>query len=262
MTQDTNATLDLDLMPDVPETNTAFKQYGKLSISTKLFVWRNGKTEEASRADWMRTPAMQDGKGAKGMDITFRVDIQEFRPALAFTYERKVTLGGADWNRIVAPSLEGILGKGTMSKATQNATLTSLIGKYVAVEDTPQVPKRNAAPDAKVFNTVKFVKVYESREACLHDASEGFAGVGASPNGSAVANPNVPADYSEADWLSMKQDVLDAIAASIAKAEKASARKPKPVVAKAMADAKAQVLAAKATELAASVSQVEWLVSQ
>lgn len=241
MTQDTNATLDLDLLPDVPDTGGAFKNYGKLSVSTKLFAWRNGKTEEVSRADWVRLPATADGKGAKGVEMFFKVDIQEFKPSLAFTYERKVTVGGADWNRIVVPSIEAILGKGTMAKDKQSATIQSLIGKYVAVEDTPQVPRKNAAPDAKVYNMIKFVKVYASRDECLKDVSEGFSSTGAS-NGSVESDPNVPSGWGKEDWLSMKNDpksgVATLVSAALKQAEDSNKGKPKPVQTRAMESAK------------------------
>lgn len=264
MSQD-NTVLDLDLLPDVPDTGGVFKQYGRLTLTTKPFAWRNGKTEEVSAADWKRLPQTVDNKNAKGVDMVFSVNIQEFRPQLAFTYERKVTVGGADWNKKLAPSIEAILGKGSMSKDTRNATLAGLNGKYVAVIDVPQEPRKNAAPDAKVYNTISFVKVYDSREACLHDASEGFAGTASAANGSAqndASDPNVPADYSRADWLSMKPDVVDAVNAAINKATADTKGKPKPVVTKAIENAKSAAIELKATELAATPAQVEWLLSQ
>lgn len=250
MTQDTS-NLDLDLLPDVQDTGGAFKQYGKLTLSTKPFAWRNGKTEEVSAADWKRLPQVVDNKTAKGVDMIFHVDIQEFKPQLTFAYERKVTVGGADWNKIVAPSIEKITGADSMNKTNRNATLAALAGKYVAVMDVPQVPRKNTAPDAKVYNTVSFVKIYDSRDACLHDVSEGFAGTAANGNAqSEPADPNVPADYSAADWASMKGDIVSAV--NVATAGKKG---------KEMVDAKRAAIAKQAGELAATVEQVEHLLN-
>ncbi len=253
---------NFDLLDSVPEVRTGFNQYGKLTISTKLMLWRDKKLEEATRADFMAAD-----KGQRAIDMRFVVDIQEFKPSLGFAYDRKVRVGGLDWQKTLVPSIEAILGKGTMAADKQNATMASLNGKYVAVIDVDEQPtkKQKEDPNAKVYKTIKFVRVYADRGECLHDASEGFAGA-SSANGSAQAteasDPNVPADYSRADWLSMKSDVVDAVNAAIAKAEKEATGKPKPIVTKAVEAAKAQAIAAKATELAASESQVAWLLAQ
>lgn len=247
---------NFDLLNEVNEAQTGFKQYGKLTISTKLYLWRDKKLEEANRADWMRAE-----KGQRAIDTILTVDIQEFKPSLGFTYERKVRVGGLDWQKTLVPSIEAIYGKGSMSEAKKAETLATLNGKYVAVMDVPEQPRKNAQPDAKQYNTPKFIKVYASRDECLKDASEGFSSTGASNGSTEAADPMVPADYSKADWLSMKQDVVDAVNGAIAKAEAASKGKPKPVVAKAVEAAKTQALEQKAQELAATVEQVMALLS-
>lgn len=247
---------NFDLLNEVNETQSSFKQYGKLTLSTKLMLWRDKKLEEASRADFMRAE-----KSQRAIDTIITVDIQEFKPSLGFTYERKVRVGGLDWQKTLAPSIEAIYGRGSMSEAKKSETLMALNGKYVAVMDVPEQPRKNAQPDAKQYNTPKFIKVYASRDECLHDASEGFSTMTGANGATEVSDPMVPADYSKADWLSMKQDVVDAVNQAIAKAEAGAKGKPKPVIAKAMETAKAEAIATKATELAASVEQVTALLS-
>ena len=106
---------------------------------------------------------------------------------------------------------------------------------------------------------VAFVsQVYASEAEASADAST------ASTNGNGQAevnDPMVPADYSKADWLSMKQDVADAVNAAIREAEAKTKGKPKPVIAKAVEAAKSEAIATKATELAASVEQVNALLA-
>ena len=258
---------NFDLFDSVPEVQTGFTQYGKLAVSTTLFLWRDGKREECSRADFLAAPKEQ-----RSMDARFIVNIREFKPnlgfdydrkvrvgsldwlktvapSLDFDYDRKVRVGGLDWQKIVVPSIKALIG---------DASIETLNGKYVAVQDVPEIPKKNAKPDAKQYNTVKFIKVYASRDECLKDASEGFS---TPSNGSVESDPNVPADYSKADWLSMKQDVVDAVNQAIAKAEAGAKGKPKPVIAKAMETAKAEAIATKAQELAATPEQVSALLT-
>lgn len=212
MTQQKMYTDDWDAMDEVPETSGGFKNIGKLTLSTRFFVWKDGKTEEASRDEWVRLPARVDGKTAKGMDVTFVVDVQEFNPNLGFAYERRVTIGSIDWNKIVAPSIEAVMGKGAMSDANRGATMRSLNGKYVMVEDVPQIDTKNNTNRSK-YNTVKFHKVYASREAA-HAEFTALRGASGNANGVAT-NANVPADYTAETWASVKPDLVDAVSKAV-----------------------------------------------
>jgi hypothetical protein len=268
MSQET--TSNLDLINDVPDTGGAFKNFGKLSINTRFLKWTDGKPTEITATEWQKLPKT----GGKGMELIFGVDIQEFKPALEFTYQRKVTVDGSDWYKTVAPSIEALMGKGSMEKGdtakgiapTRNKTLNSLIGKYVAVEDVPQQPRKNAAPDAKQFNTIKFVKVYATREECyaelqaLSPSNGTEAGVAEAPH-----DPMVPEGYSKSDWLSMKNDpdlgVATAVSKAIAEATSKNKGKPKPVMEKAIAAARASAIETVAKQLDATVEQVEHLLN-
>lgn len=245
---------DFDLLNEVQEAQTGFKQIGKLTISTKLMLWRtdqNGKRflEEVSRSDFIKAD-----KSARAMDTRFVIDVQELKPSLAYTYDRKVRVGGLDWQKTLAPSIEALMGKGSMSEARKSETLMALNGKYVAVMDVPEQPRKNAAPDAKQYNTVKFVKVYQSREEALHDASEGFAGTG----GTATANteardefmPEDPAWSKDAWYGVAKGELVNAVSAAV------NAAKTPPAKAKAKQDAIAKF----AADMSVTVEQAAHLL--
>lgn len=242
---------DFDLLNEVQEAQTGFKQIGKLTISTKLMLWRDKKLEEASRADWVKAD-----KSQRAMDTLFEVNIQEFKPQLGFSYSRKVRVGGLDWQKTLVPSIEALMGKDSMSEARKSETLMALNGKYVAVMDVPEQPRKNAAPDAKQYNTVKFVKVYQSREEALHDASEGFAGAasnGSTDTATAERDPFMPDDpaWSKDAWYGVaKGELVNAVSAAV------NAAKTPPAKAKAKQDAIAKF----AADMSVTVEQAAHLL--
>jgi len=244
MTQQNMQVDEFDLS-DAPEMPTGvFTNYGKLSLTIKYGVWNKGALEEASRDDFKKSPAKVDGKNAKQIDMVFGINIQEFKPSLSFTYERKVTVEGLDW-----------------SKDNRNATLAKINGKYVAYQDVPQIPTKNK-PERSNYNTFKLVKVFESREACH---AEFVAANGTATSGSAPApeanDPNVPSAYSREDWNSLKDAMVGEVDKAIADALAATKSKAPPVVSKARADAKTATLKKLAEEYEATPEQVLHLIS-
>lgn len=250
---------NLDLMGEVPESSGGFKSIGQLTISTRLFVWKkitqpDGSiktlSEEASVDEWKRTPKVVDGKGAKGMDIIFHVNVQELRTSLQYPYERKVTLNSMDWDKLVAPSIEKVMGAGSMKDDKRSETLRNLNGKYVMVQDVPQIPRKNAVADAKQYNTVSLLKVYGSREEAYAESKAMGGGESANGNGAAASNPNVPTDYTAETWAMCKDDLVKAVSDAV------NSVKPAPK----KAEAKVAAVAKFALEYGATVDQVMHLL--
>lgn len=211
---------DLDDAPEAP--SGIFTNYGKLTISQKWMKWENNGTVEVSREEYKALPAKNGEKNAKQIDMVFHVDVQEFKTSLSFTYERKVTVEGIDWNRITAKSIEEVMGKGSMSKDNRNATLSKLNGKYVAYQDVLQTATKTK-PDPK-YNTFKLVKVYDSREACYADfvATGGTKSSGNGESGgfdsttSVAQNPLIPIAFENSmeAWSTMKGEIQTAVASA------------------------------------------------
>lgn len=263
MSQDTVEQFDLS---DAPDITPVYTNIGKLTLKQVYKLWVNGATQEVTREVFKAAADKQaDGKGAKQVDMKFAVDLQEFAPNLQFTYDRDITVDGADWKKIVAPAIEEVMGKGSMVKGdtgksiadTRNATLAKLNGKYVAFQDVPQVPRRNAAPGAKVYNTFKLTQVFESREKA-YAAHVALRGASASANGAQpTLDANVPPDFAPADWYGLKGELQEAVAKALAEAQK----KPKPIREKAMGEAKQAVLEKHASDWSATLPQIEHLLN-
>lgn len=131
-------------------------------------------------------------------------------------------------------------------------------GKVVFLPNTNPKAKQEeyqGVMRAKPVATV--AQVYKSEA----DAAVDVPSAGSNGSEPETSDPMVPADYSKADWLSMKQDVADAVNAAIREAEAKTKGKPKPVIAKAVEAARSEAIATKATELAASVEQVNALLT-
>lgn len=261
---------DLDLIGGVPAGGGAFKNYGKLTIGQRFIQWNEGKPSDVTAAQWKALPQKDaQGKNQKGMEILFGIDVQELNTNLQFTYERKVAVNGADWYKTLVPSIEAILGKGSMAEGDtaknivdkRSATLRSLNGKYVCVEDAPQQPRKNAAPDAKQYSTIKFVKVFDSREACYAEW-KALSGNSASASANGTGRSEwTPPDYDDATWASVKGEAQAAVSAALEAATSANKAKPKVVKEKAIADAKIAAIKKFSEDYGATEAQVEHLVS-
>lgn len=189
--------------------------FGKLSIKPRFLRW-NGKGEKPSEITAQQYAQLAAGQ--RGMEYVFGVDIKEFQPAINFTYERRVSVGGLDWVKIFKPSLEALAGGRALVGEDLANALRSLNGKYVAMEDVPQAGKPKD-PD-KVFSTPKMHAMYQTRAECYAayvarygdpaSRGNGHSGNGHSGNGQAGApafDPNVPPIYKPDVWYGMKADL-------------------------------------------------------
>ena len=263
---------DLSDAPEMP--SGVFTNYGKLTLSQKWHVWKDKVKSEVTREQFKAADAKVNGKNAKQLDMVFAVDLQEFKPSLSFTYARDVQVDGIDWQKIVAPSIEAVFGKGSMVKGdtakgiadTRNATISKLNGKYVAYQDVLQTPTKNK-PDPK-YNCFKLVKVYETREACYADfvASGGNRtasdnGADAGGFGNEVSSPDVPTGFDVESWAAVKSDVQAKVAECetplIEALNAENAKLPKPVQKKALETGMPMVRELAIAEAATALSK-EW----
>lgn len=181
--------------------------FGKLKITPRFVQWKDNQPTEIDAATYANLGARE-----RSLEYVFTVDIQEFKPELQFTYERKVQVGGLDWSKILKPSLEAVCGKGSSDKELLAATLRSLNGRYVCAEDVPQTPTTKK-PDRAKYSTVQLAALYDTREAC-HAAwqekygaqAAGAAGSGAA-HGSASGGLDVPPGYTAETWAKQAEDL-------------------------------------------------------
>ena len=164
----------------VPRQAVAF---GKLSISEMRYRivektsdggWegRDVEVKEYTAAQPVRNQLF------KTVEPTFLVDVQEFNPDLQWQYERRVQINDPDWKATVAPSIEAIYGGGSAVGDGLRDSLSKLVGSYVEVQDEPQVGD-------PAYNTINFVRVFESRDACYAAYVERFGEPGGDGAGAA-----------------------------------------------------------------------------
>jgi hypothetical protein len=177
--------------------------FGKLKISPRFLMWQDRKPIEIDAGTYAKLGARE-----RSLEYVFGVDIQEFKPELQFTYERKVQVGGLDWNKTFKPSLETIFGKDTVAKDLA-ACLRQLHGAYVCIDDVPQIATK-AHPDRAQYSTVKLVARYATREACYAAWKEKYGGSNGGGNGKVLVtdeNLDVPIGYTAETWEAMKPDL-------------------------------------------------------
>ena len=123
---------------DVASEN-AFLNVGLCTVKVgRLIQWVDGKPVEITRAQFDALALKgADGKVQKQVEYVFACNLSEFKPSLI------KALG--------------------LSKGAEAADLLRGVnGKYVAVKDVPQVPKKGETTSK--YNTISFVKVFASRE--------------------------------------------------------------------------------------------------
>lgn len=171
--------------------------FGKLKITPHFLAWKDKQPTEITAQDYAHLDAR-----SRSLEYVFSVDIQEFKPDLRFTYERKVQVGGLDWNKILKPSLEAVIGAGSTDKDTLANTLRALNGRYVCVEDMPQTPTKSK-PDRSKYSTTSLVKVYDTRELCHAGWAEKYGGESADGGMSA----DIPTGYTADTWGKQAGDI-------------------------------------------------------
>lgn len=182
--------------------------FGKLKITPRFLAWKDKQPTETDA----QTYAHLDAR-SRSLEYVFSVDIQEFKPDLRFTYERRVQVGGLDWTKILKPSIEAVCGQGSTDKDTLANTLRGLNGRYVCVEDVPQTPTKNK-PDRSKYSTVSLVKVYDTREQCHAGWQEKYGGESTGAGGAAA---DVPMGYTADTWAKQAADIEKLRAAYISK---------------------------------------------
>lgn len=206
-----NTNDEFDLMAEQDENSTIGLprlNFGKLSITSRYVQWQDKNPVEVTAAQFSKLDPKQ-----RTQEAIIAVAIQEFNPALQFTYSRKVNVGGLDWNKIFKPSLFKAMGvKASEDKAEQAKQLATALrklnGAYVSVEDVPQTPTKRQ-PDSK-YNTAKLITVYADRTACYAAWKSVYGGAGANGQGEvADAGPTfesgIPADYTATSWAEQKE---------------------------------------------------------
>ncbi len=182
-------------------------QFGKLTIKPRFIQWIDHEPVDITGAAYAKLD-----QRSRTLELIFGVDIQEFKPELEFTYERKVAVGSTDWWKICRPSIEAVLGKGALGKEKMNATLNALQGKYVEVHDVMQSATKKK-PDPE-FRTIQLIKIFETREACFAAHQVRFTATG-EDNGAAPAAPaavSLPAGWEADAWSAVAEDFKTAVA--------------------------------------------------
>lgn len=210
-----NTNDEFDLMAEQDENSTIGLprlNFGKCSITSRYVQWQDKTPVEVTAAQF----AKLDPK-ARTQEAIVAIAIQEFNPALQFTYSRKVNVGGLDWNKIFKPSLFKAMGvKASEDKAEQAKQLATALrklnGAYVSVEDVPQTPTKSK-PDSK-YNTAKLITVYADRTACYAAWKSVYGGAGTNGQ-SEVAEAGtmfengVPEGYTTEGYAEQKKDALN-----------------------------------------------------
>lgn len=163
---------------NAPEAGFVNINYGKLTVEANIVSWVGGdkKANPPVKATKQTRPMKageQPGPREK-IELTFKVDIQEFNPALTFQYDRNVTIektntktgDKTDWSEIVLPSLLKVFG------ANWAEALAAY--PYVAVEDTPNAMGKTAA-SGKVFSVPMFIAKYANAAECAKARDDKFS---------------------------------------------------------------------------------------
>jgi len=145
--------------------------------------------------------------GSRSMDLEFSINVKEFNPSWENPYERRCRIGSKDWYATIRPSIEAILGKGSMAEGKYSGTLADLNGKYVETNDVPQ--KEKDGTDSTEWNMIKLITVFSSRSECFAAWQERFGGNGEeAPTASGLDMPDI---YDEASWRGALVDIKKAL---------------------------------------------------
>ena len=198
---------EFDLVGQAEEEATpagAKFNYGKLTIKPRFLQWVDKKPTEITAALYAAIPPKE-----RSLEYVFSIDIQEFNPALKFTYERKVQVGGLDWNKILKASLTKLVGDAATTKEALPNTLRTLNGKYVCAEDVPQTPTKSK-PDVSKYNTISVAKVFNTREECYGEYIKAYppSDSRGSSTGGAAHGPTVPIGYTADSWAKVKPELV------------------------------------------------------
>ena len=135
--------------------------FGQLTVETKRYLrWNRdneGKTfgqPDEIPVEVFSTLPTRD----RSIEVNFNINIQEFNPGLDFSYDRKMLIGGPDFQQIVIPSLAEIM-QIPIKKGNYGTVIQQINGKYVEANDVPQVK-------GDEYNTISFARIFNSMEEC------------------------------------------------------------------------------------------------
>jgi hypothetical protein len=187
----------LDEEASAAETFSAKASFGQVSITPHRYIqWNDGTPTDVSAEVFATLPERQ-----RSLELLISINIQEFRPSLDFQYERRVRIGDSDWWATVRPSVEAIMGKGSMSAGRYAQTFGKLNGSYVEIHDVPKQKEEG-------YNTVKFIHLFGSRDECYNAWKERYGddGVASTPV------DNVPEGWDAAVWAETAKGIKELLA--------------------------------------------------
>ncbi len=174
--------------------------FGQLNITPSRYIqWTEGQPSDVTPEVFANLPAKD-----KSLELMFSIDVASMNPSLEWTLERRLRPGDKDWHKTLKPSLVALLGEDAMSKGAYSATLQSLVGKYVEVNDVPK--QKN--PE---FNTIQFVRIFNSKEECFVAYKERFPNTDGGAATPATVPLSVPSNYTAESWAAMIPAIKDAL---------------------------------------------------
>lgn len=155
---------------DVADSTPPAEAFGRLHIgqSYKVFNGKGVAPTEVERAEYDKADPR-----SRAIEVSFEVEQTEINPRIKWIYHHRVGLASKDWRKIVAPSI--VQAFGSLDNLKE--------GAYVQVVDVPQLNDED-------FNTIKFVKVFDSKGSCFRAWAEKSREQQTQPK----ANVQVPAE--------------------------------------------------------------------
>lgn len=156
------------------DASGVYTNSGKLSAHMQCYAWKDGNITAVTPAEYKALPT---STGAKQIDVVIAVDIQELKPELTFSYERKTTYRKKDWYQVLKPSVAVALNLGGCAALKDEAletavkaltdqevfqALMGINGKYVFVSDVPS-RTGNMSASNKPIKTVRLDQVFDTR---------------------------------------------------------------------------------------------------
>lgn len=182
--------------------------FGKLELTHAYIHWVNKERIETNAEEYNML-----SHGDKSIELLFAVDIEELKPDIGFTYDRRLMIGSPDWYKILLPSLKNLLGKDAVGKGNYGNALRQVSGKYVHVKDVPQAKE---SKDGKIYKTIKFEQLFNNKDECVAAANALFgddAGVTTTPattpaTPTTATTPTKPEGYQQDVWDVLVEEEL------------------------------------------------------
>ena len=190
-----------DSVDEEAEKGGGGANFGQLTIKPGRYIhWVDGQPNDVTPEIFGTLPAQE-----KSLELLFAVNVKEMNPSLDWEYERRMRPGDKDWHKILKPSIIELLGADAMKKGAYSQTLQALNGKYVEVHDVPQIK----SPE---YNTLKLVRIFDSKDACFAAYKERFGGVDAAGAAIPATAPlSAPPNYTPETWAQVVPSIKEAL---------------------------------------------------